>query len=183
MPRPSKTEIRTLPELADSYRWNMEVPVQNNIPGWPTEAALNLRCVSATMPSRTMTGQVDIQIRGHHIMRPGPMDEQHTINLIFVEDVENTISLWLKNWRDAIYNADTGERQDDYAVDGIKLIRLDHLDGRIWEYELFGCYLQEFDPGGDLGADAGQGVQPNITLYYDTFKDGPEGNTSYGPTA
>ena len=177
MPRPSKTEIRNLPELADSFRWEISFPTKPSV--FPEDDELNLRCVSSGMPSRTMTGQVDVQIRGHHIMRPGPMDETHTLNLIFVETIDNTISQWLKDWRDAVYNPDTGVRQeqDQYQAQ-VRLARLDNLDNPIWEYVLEGCYLQEFDPGGDLAGDAGQGIQPNITLYYDTFKDGPVGSSS-----
>ena len=174
MPRPSefKSRLRELPEIADSFRWNLEVI--SGPDGWPENDDLNLRCVSATMPSRTMAGQIDVQIKGFHIMRPGPMDETHSINLIFVETVDNMISRWLKEWRDAVWDPDTGLRQDadDYTAE-IKLVRLNHKDTPIWEFVLKGCYLQEFDPGGDLSGDAGQGIQPNITLYYDTYEDNP----------
>ena len=183
MPRPHKSQLRALPEIADSYRWTLAFPTTT--PGFPSDAneSLNLRCVSSTMPSRTMQGQVDIQIRGHHIMRPGPLDETHNINLVFVETIDNKVSLWLKNLRDAVYNAETGQRQDpDQYVFSLKLTLMDHLDNARWEYDLEGCYIQEYEPG-DLSGDAGAGIQPNVTLYYDTFKDGPQGATSYGPTA
>ena len=180
MPRPTKTELRGLPEIADSFRWNMQVTTApGGVDNWPVDDDLNLRCVSATMPSRTMAGQIDVQIKGFHIMRPGPMDETHNINLIFIEDVESTISQWLVNWRNAVWDPDTGQRQDpEEYMATIRLVRLNHKDDEIWEFVLEGCYIQEFDPGGDLSGDAGQGIQPNITLYYDTYTDGPVGGSA-----
>ena len=88
MPRPTKTELRRT--AGDSGFLQMEHAGDCACIGRGQTGRmmddLNLRCVSATMPSRTMAGQIDVQIKGFHIMRPGPMDETHSINLIFIED-------------------------------------------------------------------------------------------------
>ena len=177
--RPTKSQIRGLPEIADTFRWNLELLTTDNFlkPDGPsgTDSMVNLLCQSSSLPSRTMQGQVDIQLRGWHIMRPGPMDEQHTLTLTFLETVENHISNWLANWRDRIWHPNSGIRENlDSIMQDVRLERLNNLDEPIWEYKLEGCYVQEYEAG-ELTGEGGQALLPNLTLYYDTFKDGPPG--------
>ena len=185
MPRPTKSHIRNIPELADSYRWNVYFSAEGGggrLPFFPQdEEQLNVQCMSSALPQRT-NQPIDVQIRGHHIQRPGVSDETHTLAFQFVETVDNAIGSFLKDARDAIYHPETGVRiaREEYAMQ-VRLELLDNLDEPRWEYRLKGCFVQDIEPGGQLGGDGGQGLQPNLTLYYDTFADGAIGSAPGSP--
>ena len=173
MARPSKANLRRIGEIASMYRWNVafgQTPSAITVP-----PNFNLQCSSVALPKKDAGQSVEIKIRGHSIKRPGIYDDSHQITMNFIETVDNQVSTFLKSWRDALWDPDTGVQMPLSAVQGDVIItRLDNQDNEIWTYDLKGCYLEDYDPtGGELGADASEVLRPTITLYYDTFEDGP----------
>jgi len=50
---------------------------------------------------------------------------------------------------------------------------LDNQKTPIWQYILYGCFLDSYDPGGMLDAANSDAVRPSMTLSYDFFEDQP----------
>ena len=170
MARPTKTQLRNIGEYASVYRWNISFTDPPSAVDVPDN--FNALCVSTALPKKEANQMIEIKIRGHTIRRPGIMDDSHQIQLTFVETVDNQISNFLKTWRDALWEPDTGVQQDLSAVTStLQIIRLDNQDNPIWRYDLHGCFLEDYDPvGAELGADV-EAVRPTLTLYYDSFTD------------
>lgn len=169
---PSIENIRNIGHFATLYQWSMSV-IQ-----FPSGASLglssedmNVRCVSATMP--VMTGQsIDVNIRGHHIRQHGIYDSSHTLDLMFIEAVDNKITNALYQWRKACWEVETGVQKTKQEVEAtIMLERLDNQHSPLWKYTLFGCFLEAYDPGGQLGEATSDAVRPSMTLSYDYFKE------------
>jgi len=173
MARPTKSQLRALGEYASVYRWDVSFP-----DGGPSAVEVpdnfNLLCVSTALPKKEANQLIEIKIRGHTIRRPGISDDSHQIQLMFVETVDNAISNFLSSWRDSLWHPDTGVQQPLESVTSTLLInRLDNQDNPIWKYELKGCFLEDYEAvGAELGADV-EAVRPTLTLYYDSFTDGP----------
>ena len=109
MARPSIDQVRSLGDFATTVNWNltfMKFP-SGVTGGLPTSDALNYRCDSTDVPKRT--GQSTTQtIRGHTVKQPGLYTPSGTLQLIFVETVDNVMSNFIRNWREACYDSKTG---------------------------------------------------------------------------
>ena len=170
----SLSQIRTLPEAAPIYRWQIQFdrpPAAGVVV--PTPDRYNMQCVSSAIPKRDAGSGIELIIRGHMVRLPGTYADTKTIDLTFFDTEDNIISEYLASWREAMWHYDTGRRggsREDVTAD-ISLIRLSNQDEPIWQYHLFGCYQEDYDPSGaELGADA-EIMRPTLTLYYDFFTD------------
>lgn len=168
--RPTRGNIRQLSEVAQMFRWGLQfhtppgaVPVPDNF---------NLQCTGTALPKMEAGQSIEINIRGMTIKRPGTYNPSHQITLTFIETVDSAISEFLRAWREAVSNSETGAQLALSECTGdLTLTRLDNLDNPIWEYVLKGCYLEDYDPaGGELGGES-EALRPTLTLYYDTFTD------------
>jgi len=173
MARPTKSQVRAINETASLFRWHASFTDPPSAVTVPDD--LNLYLFSTAIPKKSAGQSVEIKIRGHTIKRPGVYDDEHTLQLQFIETVDNRISTFLKSWRDALSHPDTGVQQPLESVTStFQIIRLDNQDNPIWKYELKGCFLEDYEPaGGELGADGGDIMRPTLTLSYDWFEDGP----------
>lgn len=167
--RPQLDQIRGLPDFASLYRWNLDFfPVVGGF-SVPESEALNLRCVSATLPKAT-GATFPIVIRGHEIINPGRWNTSGTITLTFVETVDNVVLTFIQRWRNACWEMNTGiGLTKTELLAGVRLTRLDRSDRPIRRYE-FEAFLSDYDLGGDLGAE-GDTINPTITLSYDRFNE------------
>ena len=168
-------------EVAAMYRWNLRFDGQpSSVANWPDLTNTNLYCTSAAPPQMEAGEQATINIRTHSILRPGMRKPNHTITLNFIDDEENTISQWLTNWREAVFDPETGQQTLTYEEINATvcvLTRLNKRDSGIWEYKMFGCYHNGGDPtGGELGSDE-EIVRPTMEMYYDYFREGPPGSS------
>lgn len=164
-------DVRNLGHFATLYQWDFIFAKPPNLGSYPDTRALNFRCVSAELP--VMQGQsIDIFVRGHHIRQHGIYDYTHNMTFMFVETLDNVISNFLRTWREACWEVETGNqglKQDVEAT--VILHRLDNQKAPIWKYEVFGCFIESYDPGGQLDAQNSDAVRPSITISYDYFKD------------
>jgi hypothetical protein len=167
--RPQLDQIRGLPDFASLYRWNLIFDKFPTGIAAPNSEALNLRCVSATIPK--VTGATfPLIIRGQETINPGRWNTSGTITLTFIETVDNVVLNFIQNWRSAVWAMNTGvgvTKAELLAI--IRLERLDRSDNRIREYKLE-AFISDYEPGGDLAAE-GDTISPTITLAYDRFDE------------
>jgi len=169
--RPELEQVMNLGDLATVYQWGLEFTKAPNIEGWPSSEQFNLRCVSTDVPKLTNT-PIEITIRGHKTKQPGVPSYSGTITLTFIEAVDNVISEAIMNWREAIWATNTGvhgKLEDIHAE--ILLTRFDRQDNPIWQFELKGCVLDDYDPIGGQLADQGEILRPTMTIGYIYFDD------------
>ena len=168
--RPTLDNIRGLPDFASLYRWNLIFDTPPSGIAAPTTEELNLRCMSATIPKAT-GNEFPITIRGHKTRNPGIWDTSGAITLTFIETIDNKVLDFIKNWREACWETNTGvsrTKQDLIAI--IRLERLDRQDNPIREYKLE-AFLSDYTSGDDLVAEGGESFNPSITLTYDKFEE------------
>lgn len=182
MSRPSMANVRSLPDFATVYNWNISMPRPPMAPIMITtmdvESEFNLRCFSTDVPKKDPVGNIDIWIRGHHTKQPGIYDATHTLNLAMLETVDNKISTFLRAWREACYESNTGSQSTKDNVSAIvRLSRLNRQDEEIWEYIITGCFLESYEPTGGTPLDGSTSdiIRPTMILSYDDFTDGPVG--------
>ena len=83
----------------------------------------------------------------------------------------------LRDWRELCWQSRTGIQQTKANVQGTMYLELlNRQDEVIWQYFLYGCFLESFDVMG--GAQLADGMQqdivaPSVRLSYDYFIDTP----------
>jgi hypothetical protein len=174
MARPTIENVRAVGDWATTVNWNLTfVNFPKAIAGAPTKEDLNIRCESTDIPKSTGTS-TEIMIRGHKVKQPGLYMPAGTLVLTFNESVDNKISTFIRRWREACYETRTGFQNLKSQVEcNIKLTRLNRQDVGIFEYELIGAFLEDYDPGGQLQGQSADLLKPTITVSYDYFKDAP----------
>lgn len=169
--RPTVDNIRGLGDFATLVNWDLQFVT---IPSGLSFASqdLNFRCESADIPKSTGES-TSIRIRGlPPVKQPGLYTPSGTITLAMNETVDNMISKAITQWREMCYEMKTGIQKKKTEVEAqIRLVRMDRQDKEIFEYMLFGVFLEDADPGGQLGAAAADVVKPTLTLSYDYFID------------
>lgn len=174
MSRPSIDQIRGIGNVTQLFRWNVIFATfPNAIANKPNSDALNLRCESTTLPKLAST-PLNVKIRGHQVKQPGIHTYGASIEMTFIETVDNVVHNFMKAWRDACWAPHTGvqaAKADCEAL--IQIQRLDSNDNPIWEYKLIGCILEDYEAGGPLNADGAEGLKPKFIIGYDLFDDKP----------
>ena len=174
MPRPSIEQIRGVGDFQMVHRWNMRFasfPVLG-IAGAPLTEDLNIRCESATIPKVT-TQSIEINLRGHKVKQPGISNYDNIWTLTFLETVDNIVRLFFKGWRESIWQTRTGISADKEELEATVILeQLNNQDDTIWQYTLFGGYLEDSDFGTLDGATS-DAQRPSFTLSYDFFEDVP----------
>ena len=172
--KPTIDQIRSLGDFASVFRWKVifvSLPTVG-VAALPLTDELDLRCETATIP-KTTNASVEVNIRGMKVKQPGITSFDHMLTLTFVETVDNTISNFIKAWREAIYSTKEGQSANKENLEAtITLLRLNSKDESIWQYTLHGCYLEDFDLGTLDGASP-EVIRPSLILSYDYFTDGP----------
>ena len=172
MARPTIDQIRGIGNVTQLFRWNLIfAQFPQGLAAPPASDALNLRCESATLPKLTGTN-TEVKIRGHKVNQPGIHNYSGTIQLTFVETVDNTIHNFLKAWREICWQTRTGIQLPKNQVEAVVLLqRLNQQDVAIWEYKLIGAFLSDYEPGGTLNNDGSDPLKPALTLSYDLIDD------------
>jgi len=92
-----------------------------------------------------------------------------------VETVDNRISHFIRNWREACSRSQTAHQFTKAELDATILItRLNRQLLPIWEYKLIGCWLESYTLP-NLDGSTSDALKPGMTLSYDYFLDGPAG--------
>lgn len=178
MPRPSIEHLRGLGDLSTNYQWNLNFvtfPIAVTLAGrFPKGEDLNKRCISTTLPKKS-TGRLTANIRGYQVNQPGTLQYNESIQLEFIETVDNVVSLFLLAWHELCSRTGTQIHwPKDMLESIIQIERLDRQDNPIWLYVLYGCFLMDYEHG-ELNSSNGL-LQPKITITYDYFKEQPLGS-------
>jgi len=172
MARPTMDDIRSLGDFAVVYQWNLNFSTfPSAVSSSPQSGDLNWRCTTATVPKRASTA-TEVVIRGHKVKQPGVYTYDNQITLSFVETADNMITAFLVSWLDSCWQSKTGvQATKDETTCDIELELLDRQGEQRATYKIYGCFLESYDPGGDLadcsGSDA---VKPTATISYDYFE-------------
>lgn len=173
MARPTIDQVRSIGNVTQLFRWNVifaQFP-KAAVAGAPRPEDLNLRCESTTVPKLTNT-MTEVKIRGHRINQPGRGDYSPSIQLVFLETVDNKIHNFIRSWREACWKTKEGTQASKADAEAIIAIhRLNHLDVPIWEYRLIGCLLQDYEAAATLDSQEQAPVKPSMTIFYDYFED------------
>lgn len=170
--RPNKQQVRSIAEVAQTFRWYVafaKAPRAVTVP-----KNFNLQMTTTEIPRREAMQGIEINIRAHKIRRPGTSDVTHTLQMAFVETVDNQISEFLRTWKEALWSTDAGVQQPlDQCTADLVITRLDNMDKPIWQYTLFGCYPEDSDPAGSELNGESEALRPTVTMYYDDFEEKP----------
>lgn len=169
---PTLEQIRQVSDFTALYRWQViftAFPAAVANP--PASEDLDIRLESVELPKRTVTS-VEIRIRGHKVKVPGLSEPLGVITFTFVETVDNKVHEFMRAWREAIWQTNTGIQQatEDCKAE-ILIQRLNNRNEPIWEYKLKGVYLEDYEAGGTLDGATGEPLKPIFTLSYDDFDD------------
>ena len=172
--RPSLQNLRSLGNFTQVFRWVVEF---EKLPA-PLSSykgdGINFRAESTGLP-KCNPNSVEIVIRGGKLKRPGMADYENTISLTLVETVDNYVSNFIREWRELCWeteNGSTGITQNFEDIEGTLITtRLNNKDEPIWQYKLFGCFLETGEPGGEPDASTAEPYKPILTLSFDYFND------------
>lgn len=173
--RPTIDEIRNIADFATMYQWNLIFAVfPSGLESAPDSSALNLRCISSDIPKLT-NQPIEVNIRGHKVKQAGIHNYGGTITLTFVETIDGTISNFLRDWRELMWTSKEGSQFSKSECEAqITIQRLNRQNEAIWQYDLVGCQLEDYDPtGGTLSGDGNDVLKPTMTIGYDYFEDYP----------
>lgn len=175
MARPTIEQIRNVSEVMTVYQWDLQfASFPKAVASPPSSEDLNLRCYSSSIPKKT-NQSITISIRGHSIKVPGPIDEGgNQITLTFIETADMSITKFIKDWREACTETKTGKHNkvEDVKCD-ILLFLLNRQDEPVWKYKLIGCFLEDYEAGGELTGDPSpETLKPSLIISFDYFEDG-----------
>lgn len=183
MGRPNINQVRGLGDFSTVYNWHLVSITEDpsathgdSLGSWTPEQSmtqLNYRCVSTTLPTLS-DSKITVSIRGQKVFQPGVHTYSATIDFTFVETVDNYINQFLKNWREKCWEAgdsvNSGRQSRLSEVKkNIIIQRMNRQNTPIWEYKLFGCFLENYTQP-TLEAE-GNTFNPTMSLAYDYFTD------------
>lgn len=166
MSRPSLENIRVLGDFATRYQWNLAFltsPVGLTAPS----AGLNLRCEASDLPAPKGSA-ISIEIRGQQVFQPGIYRVGGTLNITFIETVDNMVMDFLESWREMCWQSNTGVQEKNLDVKcEIQLTRLNRQDQPIKTDVVKGAYCLSFTKP-QLG-NANEAFKPTLTIQYDSY--------------
>lgn len=173
---PTHDNVRQLPDFAPLVKW--EISIINPPTGLIVPPNLNFQCTTAQVPKTEANQKQDVVVRGHRVYQQSLQHAEGTIQLDFVETVDNAISQFIRSWRELCWATNTGVQGERNAVEAtIQMLRMNRQNVPIWEYRLIGCFLEDYDPlGGQLESDNPDVARPTMTISYDKFFDGEVGS-------
>ena len=171
--RPSITDVRGLGDFMVSNLWVVEVTAPSAT-GDIGFSKLNMHAVSFEIPKRS-GNSLEINIRGAKVKQPGDYDYSGQVTLTLAETEKDTNAHNLiAGWREAIIETNTNRQKRKEEVECIVLIkrlnRQNMLTSTVTtQWKLWGVYLEDYELG-EL-TDAGDVIQPTLTLSYDFFEE------------
>lgn len=169
MSRPTLNQIRALGDFADTVHWYIQFPV---IPAGVdlTSDDINLRCESVPIPKREGT-KVSAQIRGMPpVHQPGLYIPEGSMTVTLFENTNNRITKGIQQLVEMNYEQGTGKAKTKQEVEfQVRIVRMDRTHKPIYEYVFIGCFLDSYDPGGELQGSSADLLKPTLTFSYDDF--------------
>ena len=164
MPRPTIAEIRSITDFQKPYMWELSfLRLPNFVEVNPFR--VNLQCLSAEVPKKT--GQTaTLLMRGHQIFDPGIYNVQGTMQLTFVETIDNQVRNLIQQWEDACANK-TGTFTQ--LTGDLRLVTMNNQEEPNYEYWLLWAFLEDSNIN-PLDGGTSDPMQPTITLRYTDYQ-------------
>ena len=164
-------DVINLGDFESITKWTLVFSGQPTAYQGPPLQGLNLRCESINMPKVNIPS-VDIQIRGHKVKQPGIADYGNQLTLNLFETTDMYVTRAIKAWKELCWQNRTGvARKKSELSCIIQLYRMDNRNNYMYGYEIYGCFLEDYDHGGDLDASTGDAQKPTMTIAFDYFKE------------
>lgn len=168
--RPTLTEVRKLGNFTTSESWYIQF---TKLPAGVSFKSndLNFRCESVDLPKRSTPTQA-ITLRGlPPINQHGTPQPSGTTTLTLYSTVDMAVEKAILELQKLAGDSETGKGRykADYEMRA-KIVRQDVTGKAIYEYELYGVLLEDYDPGGQLGATA-ELIKPTMTLKWDNYTE------------
>jgi hypothetical protein len=167
-------QLRALPDYQQITKWDMRFltfPIVGPL-GFPIADDLNLRCESIELPRKT-TNPIEVDLRGHRTVHAGITNYSNTFTVVFTETVDNRIKLFLKAWQEVLWATRSGSSFNKAQYEAtLQIIMRNNQDQAIYQYVLYGCFLQDTDLG-TLDGSSSDIVRPSATFSFDYYTDIP----------
>lgn len=172
--RPTINQLRALTDFSPNYRWDMAAVLPAVVAQAIDSFNLNLRTTSMTIPKRSVD-PIEIANRGHKIYREGITSFSQQISLSTLGTIDAVTHKGVRNWHQMQWSDEYGRMSSNNPLDRqaiVTLTALNNTDQGYWQYQVFGCWLQDSDFG-EYGSDSSDIIRPSLTMSYDYFVDGP----------
>lgn len=172
--RPTIQQLRALTDFSPNYRWDMNAVLPAVVAQAIDSYNLNLRTTSMTIPKRTVD-PIEVANRGHKIYREGITSFSQQISLSTIGTIDAMTHKGIRNWGQMQWSDEYGRMSSNNPLDRqatVTLTALNNTDQGYWQYQVFGCWLQDSDFG-EFGSDSSDILRPSLILSYDYFVDGP----------
>lgn len=170
MGRPTIEQIRSLQDFATLYQWEVKAARTPSAVATPSDDAINFRAATSSLPKAT-NQPIEINVRGHKIKQPGITNYDNQWTLVLYETVDSIVSRWIENWRQCCWNIRTGYQETRKDSEGDFIVtRLNRQNEPIYQLKLIGCWLEDFDWGGELGDSTSEAIRPSMTISYDYWE-------------
>lgn len=168
MPRPTQENVRSLPDFATAYNWNLEI--QKTPAGVRKPPNFNWQVQTSTIPTASNT-PIEVDIRGHKIRQSGIQQYDGTLDIQVVETVDVPFRKFIRDWRECQWETNTGKAKprNESSCD-FTLTTADRQDSINQTFQIIGGILTNYTLG-DLSGDASEVLRPTLTVTYDYFKD------------
>lgn len=166
---PNIDQVRTLGEIQSTVHWQVIMSPPSGVHG--DSGSLDLRAISSDIPK--VTGKAtELSIRGHKVKYPGIPEVAGSIELTFVESINQTITKTISDWRQLCYNVQTGAMGSKARVTGTVILRRLARDGStvVWTYELIGAFLEDYTVP-KLQGTQDENYQASMRISYDYFTE------------
>lgn len=164
--RPGVENIRSLPDPQRTYLWEVKFLTLPTIITGISSDDLNFRCTSTTLP-KTSNSVIRLDIRGVEARFPGPNKFSDSIQMSFVETTDAKIREVIRYWRVGSFDPVTGIQLPKSLIEGqIQICQLDGLSTTTMAYNLYGCWLSDYDPGQANSESSYLGMTGTFTYDY-----------------
>jgi len=171
--RPTIAEVRGLGDFMVSNLWVVTVTPPPLLGGLGFDK-INLQAVSFEIPKRS-GNSLEINIRGAKVKQPGDYDYSGQVTLTLAETENDALAHKLiRTWREVIIETNTNAQSKKSDIEAtVTVQRLNRQNKAIPNSDtgwiLYGVFLEDYELG-DL-TDAGDVIQPTMTLSYDYFTE------------
>jgi hypothetical protein len=175
MPIPTIEQVRQIGDFSTLYHWELRFAKFPAVGSYPQDQDLNLRCESVELP-QSSGSSINVTIRGQTVKQPGIYTPVGSLSLTFVETVNSVISEFIRQWRNACFDVQSGVSQSKADVEAtIVIVRMNRQGEPVWAYTLIGAFLEDAQLG-SLDGSSPDAMRPAVILSYDYFVDGKVGS-------
>ena len=177
MGSPVLSDARALGDILDasSYRFSLGL-----IPGYKSDAMLEIQCTQAVYPGRQNEIFSQVFTGGHELSYRGRGIVPKTLSLTYVERVAMNVTKAFGSWMEYIVGMDSGNSTDyksGYAIDGATLNVYDIKGVTRDTITFYGLQVSD-RPDINFDSSSSGALAVSISLTYDYYY-----STLFGPSA